>query len=167
MDTKENIFLSILESHKGIIYKVAHNYCYDPAHLDDLIQEITLQIWQSIDNFKEQYKWSTWIYRIALNTSISFYRKNKSYTGKTVRLDPIIEMPVQEEESSEDTNIILLRKFIRELKEIDRALILLHLDGLSSQEIAQIMGLTTTNVTSKIHRIKKKLKTKFQTYNHK
>lgn len=166
MDEREEIFLSILESHKGIIYKVANTYCYDKTDRDDLIQEITLQIWTSIENYDQQYKWSTWIYRIALNTSISFYRKNRSRKAKTVALDQILEVPNTYDEPSDDENFVLLRRFIRELKEIDRALILLHLEGLSSQEIASIIATTQTNVTTKISRIKKNLKLKFQNHNH-
>ena len=165
MGKREEIFLSILESHKGIIYKVANNYCADKDDQDDLIQEITLRIWQSIEKFNDQYKWSTWIYKIALNTSISFYRKSKTRKGKTVKIDQIIETPHHTDDLFDNEDILLLRGFIRELKEIDRALILLYLDGLSSKEIAEIMATSQTNVTSKISRIKKKLKIKFE--NHK
>jgi RNA polymerase sigma-70 factor (ECF subfamily) len=165
LNEKEKIFLTILEKHKGIIYKVANTYCFDSTDQEDLIQEITLQIWKSIDNYNKQYKWSTWIYRIALNTSISFYRKNSRNRIKAVDVDQIIEVPCSYDEPREDIQYILLRKFIRELKEIDRAIILLHLEGLTSQEIADIMAISQTNVTTKISRIKKKLKQKFQ--NHK
>ncbi|MEM9545202.1 MAG: RNA polymerase sigma factor [Bacteroidota bacterium] len=165
MDKKEKIFLTILERHKGIIYKVANTYSSNTADRDDLIQEITLQIWQSLERFNSAYKWSTWMYRIALNTSISFYRKNKRRKEKTVILDPIIEIPTEHEEYEGNENFVLLRRFIQELKEIDRALILLHLEGLSSQEIADIIATTQTNVTTKISRIKKKLRQKFK--NHK
>lgn len=165
MDEKEQIFLSILENHKGIIYKVANTYCQDKTDQDDLIQEITLQIWRSIDNYNKQFKWSTYIYRIALNTSISYYRKHNRQKINTIDLDQIIETPGSEDDSCDDNNFILLRKFIRELKEIDKALILLHLEGLSNQEIASIMAITQSNVTTKISRIKQKLKLKFD--NHK
>ena len=164
LDEKEKIFLSLLEDHKGIIYKVANTYCYDRFDQDDLIQEITLQIWLSIENFNKKYKWSTWIYRIAINTSISFYRKNKTQKDKTISLSPIIEIPNVDEKYVENDDFLLLRRFIRELKEIDRALILLHLEGLSSKEIADIIATTPTNVTTKISRIKKKLKLKFENY---
>ncbi len=162
MSEREKIFLSILESHKGIIYKVASTYCFDRFDRDDLIQEITLQIWRSIESYNNEYKWSTWIYRIALNTSISFYRKNRTHKEKTVDLDQVIQIPDAYEEPSDNDNFVLLRRFVRELKEIDRALILLHLEGLSSKEIASIMATTQTNITTKISRIKKKLKLKFQ-----
>ena len=165
MDSREKIFLSVLERHKGIIYKVANTYCRDKDDQDDLIQEIILQVWLTIENFNDQYKWSTWVYRVALNTSISFYRKNRSRKESTVSLSPIIELPTVEDEPYEDEQFLLLRKFVRELKEIDRALILLHLEGLNSKEIAEVIDTSQTNVTTKISRIKKKLKRKFE--NHK
>lgn len=162
MDEREKKFLTVLDSHKGIIYKVANTYCSDAIDRDDLIQEITIQIWKSIENYNSKYKWSTWIYRIALNTSISFYRKNKTVKAKTIYLDQVIEVAASDDHLPENENFILLRRFLRELKEIDKALMLLHLEGLSSQEIADIMATTQTNVTTKISRIKKKLKLKFE-----
>lgn len=165
MDKKEKTFLSVLDSHKRIIYKVANTYCNDKSEQDDLIQEIIIQIWLSIDNFNHKYKWSTWIYRIALNISISYYRKNRTRKEKTVSLSPIIEIPSVNEIYHEDDDFILLRQFMRELKEIDRALILLHFEGLSSKEIADIINTTQSNVTTKVLRIKNKLKIKFD--NHK
>ena len=162
MSEKEKIFLSILESHKGIIYKVVNNYCYDKSDQNDLIQEIVLQIWKSIDIFNQNNKWPTWIYKIALNSSISVYRKNKNRKEKTVSLSPIVETTNTFENTFDDEDFMLLRKFIQELKEIDRAFILLHLDGLTSVEVADIMDTTQTNVTTRISRIKKKLKIKFE-----
>lgn len=167
MDEKEKIFLSVLESHKRIIFKVANTYCFDESDKDDLIQEITLQIWLSIEKFNVKYKWSTWIYRIALNKSISFYRKNKTRKEKTINLHPIIELPSVDEKDFENEDFFLLRNFVRELKEIDRAFILLHLEGLNSKEIADIIDTTQTNVTTKISRIKKKLRQKFKEYKSK
>ena len=167
MDEKEKTYLSVLENHKGIIYKVANTYCFDQSDRDDLIQEITLQIWMSIERYSDQYKWSTWIYRIALNTSISFYRKNKNRKEKTVDFNPILETADTDEHNLEDENLQLLRKFIKELKELDRALILLHLEGLESKEIAHILNTSQTNITTKTSRIKKKLKQKFTDFKSK
>lgn len=164
MNAKEKIFLSVLEKHKGIIFKVANTYCFDDFDKEDLIQEITLQIWLSINKYNSQYKYSTWIYRIALNTSISFYRKNKSRKEQMVNLQPIIEFSSNEETVYQDEHVNLLRKYVRELKEIDRAFILLYLEGLNSKEIANIMNSSQTNVTTKISRIKNKLKQKFNTH---
>ena len=167
MYEKEKTYLSVLENHKGIIYKVANTYCFDQSDRDDLIQEITLQIWMSIERYSDQYKWSTWIYRIALNTSISFYRKNKNRKEKTVDFNPILETADTDEHNLEDENLQLLRKFIKELKELDRALILLHLEGLESKEIAHILNTSQTNITTKTSRIKKKLKQKFTDFKSK
>ncbi|MDB4293339.1 sigma-70 family RNA polymerase sigma factor [Maribacter sp.] len=162
MNKKEKIFISVLDGHKGIIYKVANTYCHDKADQDDLIQEIIVQLWLTIGNFNNSYKWSTWVYRVALNTSISYYRKNKTRKENTLSFSPIIEVPNSNEKYEEDDDFLRLRKYVRELKEIDRALILLHLEGVNSREIADIIDTTQTNVTTKISRIKKKLKLKFE-----
>ncbi len=167
MKDKEKIYLRVLENHKGIIYKVANTYCFDPSDRDDLIQEITLQIWTSIERYSGQYKWSTWIYRIALNTSISFYRKNRTHKEKSVNLNPIVETAASDDQNLEEENLQLLRKFIKELKELDRALILLHLEGLESKEIAHILSTSQTNITTKTSRIKKRLRQKFKDYKKK
>lgn len=140
---------------------MANTYCKDDTDREDLIQEIALQIWLSMESFNGQFRWSTWVYRVALNTAISFYRKHKNRKEQTVSLSPVIEVSDQEEEGLQDEDFLLLRRLIRELKSIDRALMLLHLDGISSKEIAEVMNFTQTNVTTKISRIKKKLQTQF------
>ncbi len=159
---KEIIFLKVLDDHKLLIYKVARGYCHDETDLQDLIQEISIQIWRSLDRYDERYKWSTWIYRIALNVSISHYRRDKRKL-KTTQLTPLIE-PASESKAQQESNekIELLQGFIRELREIDRALIILHLEGLSSEEIAEILDTSQTNITTKISRIKQKLKERFR-----
>ena len=74
---KTDLFLSVIETHKGIIYKVANSYCKDTENKKDLVQEIVLQLWKSFDSYNNQFKHSTWIYRIALNVAISYYRKEE------------------------------------------------------------------------------------------
>lgn len=160
---KSERFLSVLQSNKGIIYKVSNAYCKKVEDRKDLIQEITLQLWRSFDRYDPQYKHSTWIYRIALNVAISFYRK------ETLRADnsaPLSEELFRLDENSSkqsDPNLALLQKFIAELKELDRALMLLYLEEKSYKEIAEILGITETNVATKIARIKSALKQKFST----
>jgi len=161
LHNKKDIFLSLLDDHKGIIYKVANSYCANPTDRDDLIQEIVIQIWTSIERYNDQFKWSTWIYRISLNTAISFYRKQKRLKSNIQDAAQVIEAHHTEVESIEDTQISLLRKYIQELRQLDRALILLHLEGLSGQEIASILDTSQSNITTKISRIKKKLRQKF------
>ena len=163
MENKRDIFLSILENHKGIIYKIANSYCQDDNDRKDLAQEIIIQLWLSFDSYDSTFKYSTWIYRIAINTSISSYRKTKTRAKSTLEYSEILKTSNYENAPFEDDlNIELLQKFIRELKEIDKALILLYLDGLNQKEIYKITGITPTNISTKINRIKKALTQKFK-----
>lgn len=162
MEKDRDIFLSILDRHKGILYKIANTYCKESKDRPDLMQEIIIQLWVSFDNYDDQFKWSTWIYRIALNTAISYYRKNKSRKEYTVELSPIFENSIKASSSTEENpEMVWLQRFIQELKELDRALILLHLDGVGNQEIAKIIGISPSNVSTKLGRIKQILKKKF------
>jgi len=156
-------FLEVIENHKGIIYKITNSYCKEIDDRSDLIQEIILQLWKSFGSYNDTFKYSTWIYRIALNTSISFYRKNRKRQQNTTELSAIIENTLLAEESVlENPDLKNLQKCIEELKEIDKAIILLYLDELSQKEIAKIIGISPTNVGTKLSRIKKKLQHKFK-----
>lgn len=166
LGNQKDIFLSILEDHKGIIYKVANSYCRDHEDKKDLVQEIIIQLWQSFEKYNNQFKYSTWIYTISLNTSISFYRKKSKPINKTIELKGILETPISDNAThEEDANIQLLQRFIRELREIDKALILLYLEGLNQKEISDIIGISASNVSTKVGRIKKILKEKFLNHN--
>lgn len=163
MDSKTDIFLEVINKHRRLIYKIVNGYCKNRAAHEDLVQEIILQLWLSFKTFKGGVKHSTWIYRIALNTAISFYRKGQNEQAISSEFLPQHEhVLIESEKKEEDPNIQLLYDFIHELKEIDRALILLYLDGLSHKQIAEIIGLSPTNVGTKINRIKKTLTNKFQ-----
>ncbi|MEO9022718.1 MAG: RNA polymerase sigma factor [Ginsengibacter sp.] len=159
---KTDLFLSVIEMHKGIIYKVANSYCKDIDDKKDLVQEIILQLWKSFDNYNEEFKHSTWIYRIALNVAISNYRKekrreeiSKPYT------EGLFSLPDFQESKKPEGHTLFLQKFINELKELDKALMLLYLEEKSHKEISEIIGITETNVATKIGRIKTILKQKF------
>ena len=159
--TETGRFLETIESHKGIIYKVANSYCRDIADREDLIQEIVFQLWRSREKYNDRYAMSTWIYRIALNVSISALRKS-SRKKKTF---PVSSQPIEwaaEEQSPEDEDLRQLQQFIGQLKELDRALILLYLDEKSHKEMSEILGLSTTNIATKLNRIKKKLGQMFE-----
>ncbi len=124
--------------------------------------KIIYNLWKAFDSFNNEYKFSTWMYRIALNVSISFYRKEKKFKNH----NPISESLIVFEDNSEDkneatNNLQQLQDFINELKEIDKAIILLYLDDKSYKEIAEITGFTETNIATKINRIKEKLRIKF------
>lgn len=167
MDVKlQADFVKTIEENKGIIYKIARSYCKDPDDKKDLIQEILFQLWKSFDKFDSSYKFSTWMYRIALNVSISFYRKE---TLRRQINQPLPEsvLYLKEENTTKDLNNNLdqLHQFIQELKELDRAIIILYLEGNNQQDIAEILGLTVTNVSTKVSRIKEHLKQKFSRIN--
>lgn len=159
---KPDIFAVVIDSHKGIIYRIANLYCRDLEERKDLVQEILFQLWKSFDRYNDQYKQSTWIYRIALNVSISFYRKEKSRRKITGPYpEAIFNMEEEPQQATATRDIALLQQFISELKELDKALMLLYLEAKSHKEIAEIIGITETNVATKIGRIKKQLKQKF------
>jgi len=160
----KNNFLSLIEQNKGIIYKIAHSYCRDAESRKDLIQEIIIQLWNSFSKYDEKRKWSTWMYRITLNVAISFYRKEKKRKNFTLPLtNNIIDVIAENEENGMKYNITLLYNFIDQLNELNKSLMILYLDNISYKEIAEILGITETNVATKISRIKAKLKHQFST----
>jgi len=154
-------FQNVIEQHKGILHKVARAYCPNEDDRQDLIQEMMIQVWLSIHRYNNQFKISTWFYRISLNVAISFYRKNTTRANKYTELtEQLIETPV-EDKSENERQLYLLDQFISELKEIDKALMILYLEDKSHTEIAEILGISVSNVGTKIGRIKDKLKTRF------
>lgn len=158
---QQQFFQEIIEQHKGILFKVARTYCSDEEDRQDLIQEMMIQIWQSVHKYNNQYKITTWLYRISLNVAISFYRKNSTRTKKLTDLnEQMMETPV-EDKSENERQLNLLEQFISELKEIDKALMILYLEDKSHTEIAEILGMSVSNVGTKVGRIKEKLKTRF------
>jgi len=159
---KNNLFISVIEAHKGILYKVANSYCKDNEDRKDLIQEIFIQLWKSFDNYNDEYKYSTWIYRISLNVAISFYRRENIRTKiSSPFTDGIFNFADTNDTEEKEINLSILQQFISELKDLDKALMLLYLEEKSYKEIAEIIGFSETNVATKIGRIKQKLKEKF------
>jgi len=161
-DFKPDLFLSVIETNKGIIYKVANSYCKDTEDRKDLVQEIVLKLWKSFDSYDERFKHSTWIYRIALNTAISFYRKEKTRKAITNPFSEILFNVADFKDNNQiEESTIFLNQFISELKELDKALMLLYLEEKSHKEMAEIIGISETNVATKIGRIKNILKQRF------
>ncbi len=158
-------FVSIIEANKAIIYKVANSYCHNTEDRKDLVQEIIIQLWKSLATYDDQYKYSTWMYRIALNVAISFYRKEVSRKKISDPLtDSIIRFPDTDDTDNSLPELKLLRHLISQLPDLDKALMLLYLEEKSHKEIAQIIGISETNVATKINRIKNNFKQKFNTY---
>jgi len=160
---QEQLFREIIKQHKGILFKVARTYCRSEADRPDLIQEIMIQFWLSFHKYNDDYKITTWLYRISLNVAISFYRKNEVRKSNNDPLGEQFTQIKEDEKSEREQQLNLLEMFMSELKEIDRALMFLYLEEKSYKEIAEILGISETNVATKIGRIKAGLKQKFST----
>lgn len=159
LTTADNIaFIDLINQNKGIIYKVSSSYSRSREDREDLAQEIIYNIWKSFPRYEGVSKFSTWMYRIALNVAISFYRKE---TRSIDHLPFDESLVIFDEVNESDNNVQLLFRFIGELKEMDRSVILLYLDDKPYKEIAEITGISETNVATKIGRIKQQLRNSF------
>ncbi|MBK7711169.1 MAG: RNA polymerase sigma factor [Bacteroidales bacterium] len=157
MADKKDQFLDILEKNIGIIIKIARAYSKTIHDKEDLINDITLELWKSFGRFKGDSKISTWIYRIALNTSMNYKRKRKR---EIVSPDDLkqIESPNWLFEKADSSQTEILYECIDELNQLNKAIILLYLDGNSHEEISDIIGISKTNVGTRISRIKEQIK---------
>jgi len=151
----------LIEEHKNLIFKVANSYCSDIHEQEDLIQEIIFQIIKGYSRFDHKVKVITWMYRVALNVSISHFRKVKNRQKYIVPMpDKLIKID-ESKDGGIDENIIRLRVFIQEFDPLNKALLIMYLDGKSHVDISEAMGISVSNVGTKIGRIKKQLKKKF------
>ena len=157
---RHQLYLDILEKHKGIVFKVARSYCSNEFDREDLVQEILAQIWRSLDTYNDAFKVTTWMYRVALNVAISVYRKNKSAAYKHTEIEDRLLTYDMVQESENEQNLSALYAFINELNDIDKAVLLMYLEGENQAEIAANLNITISNVSTKISRIKQKLKLK-------
>jgi len=147
-------FVQIVNENQGIIYRVSKMYRDTKENQEDLFQDIVLQLWKAYPKFRGESKVSTWIYRIALNTSIATFRKNKIVIDYIEKI-PDTEIHSKEKETSnnEEKMFIALRK----LKDVEKAIISLYLEGYSHKEIAELIGITENYVGVKFNRIKNRL----------
>ena len=150
-------FIKIIEDNKKLIYKVSHLYCDNADDMQDLFQDIISNLWMAYPNFQQKSKVSTWVYRVSLNTAITWFR---DYSKHSKRIEYTNWIPDMTNETDHATDELYeqLYKAIDTLGKIDKAIIMLFLDDTSYDEIAEIVGLTKTNVATKISRIKLKLK---------
>lgn len=155
IDEQKKIFESWLAQYKRLIFKIIRAYGRTPMDREDLFQDITLQVWRSIPSFRHESAVTTWIYRIALNVSIRWLRKEKK-SGQPEPLD-FVQHIIHETNENDDDRLAWLYHEIHKLDEIDRSITLLMLDGLSYKEMASIIGITETHIGVKINRIKKQL----------
>ncbi len=133
--------LQKIKDNEGIIFKICNNYCSNKTDREDLAQEIIYQLLKSYRSFKTEYKFTTWMYRVALNVAISFYRKNK--TSEVITFPEHQEdLPDHNHETIElENNLATLRQFINQLKDLNKALMILYLESKNYKEIGEIIGL--------------------------
>ncbi|MFK7775141.1 MAG: RNA polymerase sigma factor [Saprospiraceae bacterium] len=158
----EKDFKHIIDEYNGILYKIARSFTLGEADFKDLYQEMLIQLWQSYGRFRGESKISTWIYRVVLNTALTFQKKQKRQQSNNPIDNISFKIPDQgragvEQVFEKEKKIELLYKCINHLGKDERAIILLHLDEKKYDEIAEILGLTTSHVGVKLLRIKKQL----------
>ena len=158
METRqlEKDFLDMIAAHKRIVYKVCYIYAKDQDDLNDLFQETVLNLWKSFPRYRGDSKLTTWVYRIAMNTCITFLRRSNA-RPQTIPLTKDLTSHFAAEEGSAD-QLRELYKLINQLGKLERALILLWLEERSYQEMADILGISKNNVAVKLNRTKEKLK---------
>lgn len=153
-------FTDLIQRNVRLIHKVAYAYCRDATDREDVIAEVALQLWRSRDRYDERYKETTWVYRIALNVAISFHRRAHRHRQKRQSLDAhAITIAAASVEPSEDVQ--LLMRCVDDLGALDKALVLLYLDGNDHASISDVLGISVSNVGTKLLRIKDKLRVAF------
>jgi len=151
-----DIFDRWIAEYKPLLFKVVRTYAFNHEDQNDLFQEVSIQIWRSIPNFKERSKVSTWLYRIALNVALNWTRKNRKHTVGKQDIESVKHILEQANEPV-DERLDWLYREIEKLDKIDRSITLLMLDGFSYKEMSEILGISESNIGVKIHRIKKQL----------
>ena len=162
---QRKIFNEWLDGYRALLFKVIRAYAFTDEDQNDLFQEICIQMFRSIPNFKGASAVSTWLYRIALNTAIKWSTKEKKHVDGHHEVDKMAHVLVAKEEHY-DERVAWLYEQIKQLNQIDRSLTLLMLDGYSYKEMSDMMGISESNIGVKIHRIKKQLVTNSKQYEY-
>ncbi len=155
----EALFKRWLEQHSGLVFKAARAFAQGDADRDDLMQEILLQLWRSLPRFQGRARESTWIYRVALNTALAWHRGENRRRATQTPSAGIEEIPGHEDpaERRQAEQVAQLYAAIRRLPKLDAALVLLYLDDLSYREMAEVLGISESNVGVKLNRVRKVL----------
>ena len=155
----EHNFVTELERNQNIVHKVCRIYTNDQDSHNDLFQEITIQLWKAYPKFRGDSKLSTWMYRVALNTAITLYRKSKRRI-KTQDYDNVIfKIKSSEYDDTEERQLALMYKAVKQLNDIEKALVFLYLEDKDYAEISETLGISEVNARVKMNRIKTKLRT--------
>jgi len=155
----EHQFVTELENNQNIVHKVCTLYTNDRDSHKDLFQEITIQLWKAYPKFRGESKFSTWMYRVALNTAITLYRKSKKRIQTQDYESVIFKITADEYDPLEEQQLQLMYKAVKQLGDIEKALVFLYLEDKDYREIAETLGITEVNARVKMNRIKNKLRT--------
>ncbi|MBM1107885.1 RNA polymerase sigma factor [Aurantibacter crassamenti] len=155
----EHQFVTDLETNQNIVHKVCTLYTNDRDSHNDLFQEITIQLWKAYPKFRGESKFSTWMYRVALNTAITLYRKSKRSIKTQDYESVIFKIKANEYDATEEEQLKLMYKAVKQLGDIDKALVFLYLEDKNYSEISETLGITEVNARVKMNRIKNKLRT--------
>ncbi len=153
-------FAEQLERHRGIVFKVAGTYCRNPDDRAELAQEIASRLWQAYPRFDPARPFSTWMYRIALNVAISFVRDDSQRRRHAIPLDDQLHdiADPHATDPQAEQQVRILHRFIHAQAPLDRALLLLYLEDRSYREMSEILGISETNVATKISRLKQRIR---------
>ena len=155
----EHKFVTELENNQNIVHKVCSLYTNNSDAHNDLFQEITIQLWKAYPKFRGESKFSTWMYRVALNTAITLYRKSKRQVRTQDYDDFIYKIRSDEYDETQEQQLKLMYNALKQLGDIDKALVFLYLEDKDYSEISETLGISEVNARVKMNRIKKKLKT--------
>jgi len=158
MTEKQLLFIEHIRDSQGILFRISAVYATEEASRKDLRQNILLQLWRSYATFRDQSLFSTWMYRVALNTAMMYQRKQKNHL-LTVPIEDVPQLTSEINPIADSDDVQLLYRCIQELPKLDRAVILLKLEQKSYQEISDVTGISESNVSVRLVRIKQKLRT--------
>lgn len=157
-ESQEHIFVKKLEKHQNIVHKICTFYTNNSDDHNDLFQEISIQLWRAYPSFKGESKFSTWMYRVALNTAITLFRKSKRQV-RTQDIEAIsYKISYEGYDETADKQLKALYKAVKKLNDIDKALVLLYLEDKSYDEISETLGISNVNARVRMNRVKNKLK---------
>ncbi len=154
----EHSFVTQLEKNQNIVHKICRLYTHDRESHNDLFQEITIQLWRAYPKFRGDSKFSTWMYRVALNTAITLYRKSKRRVQTQDYENVSFKIEAEEYDDTTEQQLKLMYSALKELNDIDKALVFLYLEDKSYKEIAQTLGISEVNARVKMNRAKEKLR---------
>ena len=157
--TSERNFIELLEKHQNIVHKICRLYTNDSDAHKDLFQEITIQLWKTYPKFRGDSKFSTWMYRVGLNTSITLYRKSLRRV-ESQRIEPVAyKLSYEEYDDTKDEQLNRIYAAVHKLNDIEKAIVFLYLENKNYKEISETLGISEVNARVRINRIKTKLKT--------